>query len=101
MVNKVKKGYRIEKACEDELKAKGYTTWKTVRVKYLNIDLWGLFDVCACAADGSHLLFIQCKSNQCDNKTRDAVRNFKMPPACQKWIWIWKDQKGWVKEFYS
>jgi len=101
MVNKVNKGYRIEKACEDELKAKGYTTWKTIRIQYQNLDLFGIFDVCGVSADGSHMVFIQCKSNRCDNKTRDAIKAFKMPEYCEKWIWVWKDRKYWIKELYE
>lgn len=100
-MSKIKKGYRTEKACEDELKRGGYITWKTIRVKYCNIDLFGLFDVVALAPDGSHLLFIQCKSNRCDNETRDKVKALKMPSSCKKWIWIWKDRKYWIKEFYD
>jgi len=101
MKNKVGKGHRIEKLCADELKEKGYIIWKTLRVKYQNIDLFGLFDVVALHREGAHMLFIQCKSNRVDNKTRDAVKALKMPPDCQKWIWIWKDYKYWIKEFYE
>ena len=88
-------------ACEDELKKLGYTTWKTIRVKYQNIDLFGLFDVLGLAQDGSHLLFIQCKSNRCDTETRDKIAKLKMPKCCQKWIYIWKDRKYWIKEYYD
>ena len=101
MKNAVGKGHRIEKLCADELKEKGYIIWKTLRVKYQNIDLFGLFDVVALHPKGDHLLFIQCKSNRADNKTRDAVKALKMPSNCQKWIWIWKDYKYWIKEFYE
>ena len=101
MIKTVCKGYRIEKACEDELKTEGYFTWKTIRVQYQNIDLFGLFDVLGLASDGSHLKFIQCKSNRCDNKTREAINNLKMPKSCRKEIWIWKDRKHWIKEYYE
>ena len=102
MINKVAKGTRKEKACADELQAKGYLTWKVINVKYQSLDLFGLFDVCALAPDGSHLLFIQTKSNRCDTKTRDAIKALRMPEGvCEKWIWIWKDRKYWVKEFYD
>ena len=97
----VAKGSRTEKRCSDELKEQGYIIWKTIRVKHQNIDLFGLFDVVALHPEGDHILFIQCKTNQCDNKTRDAVRKLKMPASCHKWIWIWKDRKGWIKEFYE
>jgi hypothetical protein len=101
MKNAIKKGYRIEKACEDELKKEGYRTWKTIRVQYQNIDLFGLFDVCALHPEGEHLKFIQCKSNRCDGKTRDAIAKLKMPKSCEKWIYIWKDRKYWIREKYD
>jgi Holliday junction resolvase-like predicted endonuclease len=100
-VNAVAKGKRKEKLCADELKAKGYLTWKTIRHRFLNIDLFGLFDVVALAADGSHLLFIQVKSERVANDVRNKVRALKMPPLCRKEIWIWKQRRGWVKEFYE
>lgn len=100
-MDRVKKGYRTEKRCADELKAQGYLIWKTIRTKYGSIDLFGLFDVVALHPQGEHLIFIQCKTNRADNKTRDAIRSLKMPPKCRKEMWIWKDQKGWVKEYYE
>ena len=97
-IKTVAKGYRKEKLCADDLKAKGYIIWKTIRHKFLNIDMFGLFDVVACAADGEHIRFIQVKSNKVDNKTREAIKNFKMPVSCIKEIWIYKDYIGWFKE---
>ena len=38
-INRVAKGQRKERTCELELQAKGYMTWKTIRHKFLNIDL--------------------------------------------------------------
>ena len=99
--NKIRKGQRKEKICADVLRTQGYIIWKTIRHKFLNIDLWGLFDVAALHPQGEHILFIQVKSNRCDNETRDRVRALKMPPACKKEIWIWKDRKGWIKEYYA
>jgi hypothetical protein len=127
-INKVAKGARKEKACADELKAQGYTQiaitmkkkrknrktgeveikdipvpliWKVIRVMHQSLDIFGLFDVVALHPEGEHMLFIQTKSNRCDTETRDAIAKLKMPPSCQKWIWIWKDRKYWVKEFYD
>ena len=114
MINKVAKGTRKEKACADALIEMGYTqdkikikdkpiplVWRTIRTQWHSLDLFGLFDVCALATDGSHLLFIQTKSNQCDAKTRDAIQALKMPTGCRKEIWIWKDRKYWIKEYYD
>ena len=101
MINAVAKGTRKEKACADELEAKGYLTWKVINVKYQSLDLFGLFDVCGLAKDGSHLIFIQSKSNRCDTATRDKIAKLKMPANCRKEIWIWKDRKYFVKEYYE
>jgi len=96
-MNKVNKGYRTEKRCKDELEAQGYLVWKTMRVAYANIDLWGIFDVAALAPNGSHIMFIQCKTNRCDNATKERIGALKMPLGCSKWIWIWRDRNGWEK----
>jgi len=101
MINKVAKGYRVEKRCADEFKEKGYRVWKTIRVQFQNIDLFQLFDVVALHPQGDHILFIQCKSNRVDAKTRDEIRNLKMPKGCQKWIYVWDDRKGWRRELYD
>ena len=101
MPNTVRKGKTIETRCADELRAEGYETWQSIRVKYQNLDLWGLFDVAAIHPKTGKIVLVQCKSNRCDNETRDAIRKFKVPAGVEKWVWIWKDRKGWIKEFYS
>lgn len=101
MINKVAKGTRKEKACADELKAQGYLTWKVINVRYQSLDLFGLFDVLGLSPDGEKLVFIQTKSNRCDGKTRDRIKKFKLPKGTEKWIWIWKDRKYWIKEYYD
>lgn len=100
MINKVAKGTRKEKACADELIKLGYLTRKSIRIKWQSIDFFG-FDVMALAKDGSHFLFVQVKSNFCSMKDRDAVKNIKMPKSVKKEIWIWKDKKYWIKEYYE
>lgn len=103
-INRVKKGYRIEKMCEDELKSQGYLTWKTIRVKFQNIDLFGLFDIMALASDGSHIRFVQCKSTYCSSEVKEMIANLKMPRNCSKEIWMYFDKRksgkrqGWTKE---
>ena len=87
--------------CADELKAEGYLTWKTVRHQFLNIDLFGLFDVLGLHPNGEHLRFIQVKSNRIDHATRDKIKNLKMPPGCIKESWIYRDRWGWIKETYE
>jgi Holliday junction resolvase len=103
MMNKkpvaTKKGTRVEKLCADELKAEGYLVWKTIRVRYQNIDLFGLFDVVALHPDGVELLLIQCKSTRCDNETRRKVARLKIPFGVKKQIWIRK-HGFWIKEVY-
>jgi len=100
MLKTVAKGYRTEKRCADELKEQGYLIWKTIRVQFQNIDLFGLFDVVALHPEGNHIRFIQCKTNRCDKQTRDKVKAIKMPENCYKEIWIWQDRKGWKLEVY-
>ena len=101
MAKAVSKGSRVERKCADELRDKGYIIWKTIRVKYQNIDLFGLFDVVALHPEGKHIKFIQCKTNRADNKAREAIMKLKMPSCCEKEMWIWKDRRGWIKESYD
>ena len=101
MINTVAKGTRKEKACADELEAQGYKVWRKVRTKWHNLDIFNLFDVLALSPDGEKLLFIQTKANRCDVESRDRINAFKLPGSCEKWIWIWKDRKYWIKEYYD
>ena len=101
MPKTVSKGSRIERKCADELREQGYIIWKTIRVKYQNIDLFGLFDVVALHPQGEHIKFIQVKTNRADNKAREAIMKLKMPSGCVKEQWIWVDRKGWRKEYYD
>ena len=100
MANKVNKGQRAEELCADELKAEGYLTGKTIRVRYQNIDLFGRFDVAALHPDGEELVLIQCKSTRCDTETRRRVAKLKTPAAVKKMIWIRK-HGFWIKEIYD
>ena len=77
-MNKTAKGTRNEKKCEDDLIEAGYTTWRTNRNKYLNLDMFGLFDCCGCSKDGSHMIFVQVKSNRCSKAVKESIREFKM-----------------------
>lgn len=107
---KVAKGQRNEKKCADELIKLGFTyIWKSVRHRFLNIDLFGLFDVVGLNPVTKILKFVQVKSNKCDGKVRDTIREFPLPTRCpdcgrqicEKEIWIWDDYKGWRKEYYD
>jgi len=95
MINKVAKGQRKEKMCFDELKDYPYR-WKTIRHRFLNIDIFGLFDVVA--ANEQEMRFIQVKSGYCPNEVREKIRACKLPPCCKKEIWMWFDHEGWRKE---
>jgi Holliday junction resolvase-like predicted endonuclease len=86
-MSKVAKGYRGEKICADYYKTRGYLIWKTIRHRFLNIDLFGLFDVVALAPDGSELVFIQVKTGYCDSATLKSIAELKMPSGCKKAIW--------------
>jgi len=99
-MDRAAKGGRAEKRCADELRAAGYPhIWKSIRVRFQNIDLFGLFDICALKADGSEMLLIQVKSNRrCDKPTREAIRALGVPEGVSKQVWVWYDRKGWKKE---
>ena len=91
-MNKVAKGARNEKRCEDELKSRGYTTWRTRRARYLNLDMFGLFDVVGVSKDGAHMLFVQVKSNRFDKKQYEAISEFKLPSiTSRKEMWVYMD----------
>jgi len=97
MINKVKKGYRLEKRCYDELAHYPYR-WKTIRHKFLNIDLFGLFDVVV--ANKTHIRFIQVKTGYCNREVIEKISNCKLPKNCIKEIWELlktKKYKGWRK----
>lgn len=95
MINRVKKGSRKEKICYDELADYPYR-WKTIRHKFLNIDLFGAFDVVV--ANEHHIRLIQVKSGYCPNEIREKIKAIKLPSCCIKEIWCYFDRKGWRKE---
>lgn len=94
-MNKVAKGKRKEKLCYDELIDYPYR-WKTIRHKFLNIDLFGMFDVVA--ANDKEIRFIQVKSGYCPNEVREKIRAIQLPSCCKKEIWCYFDRKGVKKE---
>jgi len=100
-LSNVRKGSLREAECQRVLQNMGYITWKTIRHRFHNIDLFGLFDVVAADPDGHHLLFIQVKTNRCDRKTRERIKALKLPPGCYKFIWTWKKRKGWERELVA
>ena len=97
-MNTTGKGTRNEKRCEDFFKEKGWATWRTTRSKFQGLDCFGLFDVVSVEPSGKYLMFIQVKSNKCDKKIKDSIREFRMPPSCIKEVWTWIDREGWKKE---
>ena len=96
-MNTNRKGSRVEKRCADELRAKGYLVWKTIRHQFLNIDLWGLFDCAVLHPQGKHIRLIQCKTNKCDKATVDKIAALRVPRSVIKELWIWHDRAGWEK----
>ena len=95
MINRVKKGSRKEKICFDELADYPYR-WKTIRHRFLNIDLFGMFDIMV--ANEKEIRFIQVKSGYCPNEIREKIKTIKLPLCCKKEIWCWFDREGWRKE---
>lgn len=96
-INRVAKGRRIEAKCAKEFEDAGYLVWRTIRHRFLNLDLFGKFDVAALAPDGSELVLIQVKSNVCPRAVIEDIRALKVPAGVKKMVWIWKDGKGWDK----
>lgn len=97
LINKVKKGSRKEKLCYDELVNYPYR-WKTIRHRFLCIDLFGMFDVVV--ANDKEIRLIQVKSGYCPNKVRELIKVIKLPECCKKEIWC--HRKGqWFKEIIS
>ena len=97
MINRVAKGSRIEKLCYDSLSMYPLR-WKTIRHKWLNIDLFGFADVVV--ANSGHLRFIQVKSGYASNKVVAQIKKIRLPENCHKEIWEWlngKKFKGWRK----
>jgi hypothetical protein len=95
MINRVKKGQRREKLCYDELADYPYR-WKTIRHRFCNIDLFGVFDVVV--ANDKEMRFIQVRTGYCPNKKREEIAAVKLPPCCKKELWLWFDREGWRKE---
>ena len=98
MINTARKGLKLERKAELELQAEGCRTWKKIRVRYLNNDIFGLFDLLALPEDGRKLRMIQVKANYCRPEVREAIRDLKVPSSIQKEVWTWKDRVGWKKE---
>jgi len=95
MINKNRKGLRVEKLCYDELKHYPYR-WKTIRHRFLNIDCFGLYDVIV--ANSKHLRFIQVKSGYSGNKVKQEIKKCKLPKNCIKEVWEYHGKKkGWRK----
>ena len=103
-INSGAKGVRNELRCQRELESQGFVESDIVRVKRgkkgLKQDFFGLFDVLALTPDHGRMLLIQVKSNRCDGATRARIQEFVIPNGCEKWIWIWRDNKGWDTELY-
>jgi hypothetical protein len=95
MIDRVKKGYRKEKLCYEEL-AKYPYRWKTIRHRFLKIDLFGFADVVV--ADDKEIRLIQVKTGYCPNKVREEIRAVKLPSCCKKEIWCYHDRRGFIKE---
>jgi Holliday junction resolvase-like predicted endonuclease len=94
-MNKIRKGKYIENKAADALKSQGWQIlFKSVFVRFQNIDFGGLFDIVA--VKGNIYRFIQVKTEKCDKKQRDALRNYYKEHAnefinCE--LWIYKKKK--------
>lgn len=94
MLNRVRKGRRLEKRCYDELKDYPYR-WKTIRHQFCNIDFFGVFDVVC--GNSEELRFIQVRSGYCPNGKREEIRAIKLPPCCKKEIWCYRKHRWFIE----
>ena len=93
MGGRYKKGRRLEQRAKEELLKDGYYAVRTAGSK-------GLFDVVG--INENEFILIQIKSNRPPSqKEVDDIKNFNCPQNCLKQIWVWKDYKGWIKEYYE
>lgn len=98
MINTVRKGYKVERECEEILKRNGYKTYRAVRTKFNHIDIFGLFDVIAVST--THVRLIQCKCNGISIDDKNNILNFKCPNSISKEAWIHEDREGFTKIIY-
>jgi len=95
MINRNVKGTKVEKLCLDSLSYYPLK-WKTIRHKFLNIDLFGAFDVLV--GNERHLRFIQVKTGYYKKEDYKKIKKVKLPPFCIKEIWeYFGKKKGWKK----
>ena len=96
-MNTANKGTRVEKLALDSIDPKKWPLrWKTTRHKWLNIDLFGLFDICVGNEHG--LRFIQVKTGYAPKEVFENIGKLRLPKNCYKEIWCWfGKKKGWKK----
>jgi len=76
-INRVAKGRRAEKECEDILIKLGFLTWRTYRAQFHPLDFMGYFDVVGFRKDGMRK-YISVKSEGCSTLKEIArIREFR------------------------
>ena len=91
-IKKYAKGRKAEYKAMTELMKHGYYPVRSAGSK-------GIFDVVGISAVDFFL--IQVKSNKrASPKEVRIIKKFPVPPNCTKAIWIWRSNKGWIKEVY-
>jgi len=91
----IRKGQRSEEICEKLFCNHGYITWKSIRVKFQNIDLFGRFDILAKKKNETH--YIQVKTNKIPNpnELRNEMLEFlKEYCAPSDFVEIWVRKQG-------
>ena len=102
MVKTRKKGNRRELQTEKIYQSWGYKTHRAGNQRFKHNDIFGIADILA--INGESLEFIQVKSNKCDNKTRNELKeliNQLNNPNITGSIWIIKDRKEIIVEVYG
>ena len=100
-INKAAKGQRKERQIEQELRKEGFTkVWRSIRVRYQNNDFFKLFDVVAYNPCTKEMRMIQSKYQKVSNDLRDEISKLDIQKIT-KWIYIWRDYKSPIKEYYE
>lgn len=100
-MNLARKGKRKERQIEQELRKEGFTKfWRSLRVHYQNNDFFKMFDVVAHNPKTGEMRMIQSKYKSVPNAMRDEIRKLKITKIT-KWIYLWRDYRGAIKEYYD
>lgn len=89
-INTVKKGNKNQNKARKLLEKRGWLVYTAIRVRFHEIDIWGLFDIIA-HKDG-YIKLIQVKSNHCPKEVIDRIKAFCTDGVfVTREVWVYKD----------